>query len=161
MKIFTFFLLLIMPLYLYSQNPEFVKVHYIPLEMENPYRISPHEFDKQYINSSDSIIIRDKASLSVFLEKIDCLHDAIIEPHIPDKIYKTPNGENTRIQLYPKIDTRGKITIAYPKRNVILYFSNFRIWNSTDDTILKMSDNLKEFIQNLFRCKSVNNCTNK
>lgn len=149
-----------MPLYLYSQNPEFVKIHYIPLEMESPYCVSPYEFDRLYINSSDSIVIRDNSFLPI-LSEIDCIHDTIIEPRIPDRIHNMPNGEKTRIQLYPKIDTRGKITIAYPKRNVILYFSNFRIWNSTDDTILRMSDNLKEIIQNLFRCESVDNNTNK
>lgn len=160
MRKITFFLLLVFPLYLYSENPEFIKIHYIPLETESPYNISPYEFDRLYINSCDSVIIRDNSFLSMFLSEIDCLHDTIIEHHIPDRIYKKPNGENIRIQLYPKIDTRGKITISYPKHNDVLYFSKFRIWNSTNDTILRMSDKLKKIIQNLFRGESIENSTN-
>ncbi len=161
MRIGTFFLLLGFPLYLYSENPEFIKIYYIPLEMESPYNISPYEFDRLHINSCDSIIIRDDSLLSVFLSEMDCLHDTIIERHIPDRIYKKQNGENIRIQLYPKIDTRGKITISYPKHNDVLYFSKFRIWNSTNDTILRMSDKLKKIIQNLFRGESIENSENQ
>ena len=123
--------------------------------MESPYSISPTEFDRLYANNCDSITLSNSLAVNTFLAKIECLHDTIIENHTPDKIYKSPNGEQTQIQLYPRIDTRGKIEITYLTKNVILYFSKFKLWNSTDDVIFRLSKELRNHIQQLFRGNSI------
>ena len=140
--IVTFFLLLFCLQHTYSENPEYVKVSYIPLEMESPYRISPNEFDRLYTNDCECVVIKDSLLISDFMSEIECLQDTIIERHVPNKIYKMSNGECVNIQLYPSIDTRGKITIVYSKRDIVLYYSQFKIWNSTDDVIFRMSESL-------------------
>lgn len=150
-----FIMLLFFSQNIHSEKNVSIKIYYIPFEMESPYSISPTEFDRLYANNCDSIILSNSLAVNTFLAKIECLHDTIIENHTPDKIYKSPNGEQAKIQLYPRIDTRGKIEITYLTKNVILYFSKFKLWNSTDDVIFRLSKELRNHIQQLFRGNSI------
>lgn len=146
----TLIVLLMFSLNVYSESPQYIIINYIPFEAESPFSITPSVYDSLYIHDSDSCVISDSIFIKTFVYEIESMDDVITEPHTPDRIVRMFDGRELGIQLYPQMDTRGKIIIVYANKNVILYFSNFKIWNKTEDKIYKMEKHFKDLIQIIF-----------
>lgn len=127
-------------------SPEYIKINHSPLSLETPYSISPTRFDSGAIEV-DSCILRDSMTICHFEEVFNSLHDAIAEVHIPDKPFLLNGRIIGTIQMYPQMNTRGKITMVYSDRNVVWYYDQFKIWNSSEDKLYRMNDSVKILLQ--------------
>ena len=148
--LYTLLFLLLLPLIANSQNKEGTTIKIYFLMATTTWDVTIDQFDSIYLDSKycKLVTLNNKSKISGLLSELDNLQDTIIKKNncSEENLDVISDCKASEAFEKPQMDTRGKMIVMTPKGNTVFYYSLNFIWNSTENLLYKMNDNLRTMI---------------
>ena len=125
-------------------------ITYAELDFMTTYSIPAQRFEQEFKSDCDTIVVSSEQEIEGLAKALCSIKDTIYQEKVPDKIVNLPNGESIRFIMYPRMNTRGKISINFKNGNSkTYYYDRFTIWEATEDKLYSMTDTFLSYIRGL------------
>ncbi len=148
-QLFIYCYLSIQTIMCYSQV-EHATITYAPLELLTTYSIPAQDFELRLGSLSNTIKISSEQEIEGLSKALCSFKDTIYQEKVPDKIIIRPNGKIIRFIMYPRMDTRGKISVNFKNGDSkTYYYDRWTIWDATEDKLYSMTEPFMSFIRSI------------